>query len=743
MKVLSMLFCCLLLLQAHTPKENAAMARMYGKVTDEDTGEELIGANVILEKNGVVAAGAATDFEGNYSINVDPGTYDVTIAYTGYPDQKVTGIVMTAGASTKVNFQMSQGVSLDEVVVTSYKVPLLSQDQTTSGSTISMPGRMDRSATRTRTTSRKRKSKKKRKKKNQKAATTVTSQQIQNLPTKNVSSIAAKAAGVTVEPDHVNVKGSRNNATDYYIDGIRVTGNKDLIPSSELSQNAMPSSGGVEAAYANQAEKAKATKDVRPSMLKQASPSTPVQATPPAPVQEPIHGEHYAPLVENEFRSPSDEAFSTFSIDVDNASYSNIRRMIQQGHVPPRFAVRTEEMVNYFNYDYPQPVAEHPFRVFTELTDCPWNKGHQLLKVALKGEDLNVEQAPPSNLVFLIDVSGSMQSPNKLNLIKPALHLLVDELRPNDRVAIVVYAGAAGLVLPSTLVREKQKIKDAISNLTAGGSTAGGAGIKLAYKIAQSNILTGGNNRVILATDGDFNVGTSSRRELEKLIETKRARNVFLTVLGFGYGNLQDHKLETLADKGNGHYAYIDNMKEATKVFQTELPSTLYTIAKDVKLQLIFNEAVVESYRLVGYENRLLNKEDFDDDTKDAGELGAGHSVTAFYEIIPKQSKPTSENLLTLKLRYKWPRSYESILMEHTVAAETVSFPKSSDNFRWACAVAGFSLLLRDSKFKGDLNYKMVLELANSAKGADRFGYRSAFIQMVKDSELLTISAKK
>ena len=348
--------------------------------------------------------------------------------------------------------------------------------------------------------------------------------------------------------------------------------------------------------------------------------------------------EGYAPVNENGYKNVKNNPLSTFSIDVDNASYSNIRRFINSGTLPPADAVRIEEMINYFKYDYPEPRGEHPFSVFTELAICPWNRNHQLLQVGLRGKSIDKTSLPPSNLVFLIDVSGSMNYPNKLPLLKSAFGLLVNELRPQDHVAIVVYAGAAGLVLESTPGNRKELIMSAIDNLEAGGSTAGGAGLKLAYNEAEKNFVKGGNNRIILATDGDFNVGESSNGGMERLVEEKRDLGVFITVLGFGMGNIKDDKMEIIADKGNGNYSYIDNLQEARRVLVSEFGGTLFTIAKDVKFQLEFNPAKVESYRLIGYENRLLNDEDFNDDTKDAGEMGSGHMVTALYEIVPAGS---------------------------------------------------------------------------------------------------------
>ena len=411
-------------------------------------------------------------------------------------------------------------------------------------------------------------------------------------------------------------------------------------------------------------------------------------------------------------------------------------------------------MINYFSYNYAQPTGEHPVNIVTESTVCPWNARHKLVRIGVKAREIASEKLPASNFVFLIDVSGSMQGANRLELVKSSLKLLTNNLRDNDRVSIVVYAGAAGEVLPSTSGNDRQKIKEAIENLSAGGSTAGGAGIQLAYKIAEKNFIKGGNNRIILCTDGDFNVGVSSTDELENLIESERKTGVFLTVLGYGMGNYKDNKLQTLAEKGNGNHAYIDNIQEANKVLVNEFGSTMYTVAKDVKLQVEFNPAYVNAYRLIGYESRMLNKEDFNDDTKDAGELGSGHTVTALYEIIPvgventyggvddlkyqdsKKVKPAQNNaasneLLTVKLRYRKPDGQESKKLEVPVLANQFSKEPSND-FQFIMAVAMFGQLLRDSDFKGDATYQKVIDLAKSGIDNDEHGYRREFIRLAE-----------
>ena len=467
--------------------------------------------------------------------------------------------------------------------------------------------------------------------------------------------------------------------------------------------------------------------------------------------------EAYDNINENGFKKASDDPLSTFSIDVDAASYSNVRRFLNEGKLPPAGAVRVEEMINYFRYNYDLPNGKDPFSVNTEIAACPWNQKHQLALIGLQGKKIPVENLPSSNFVFLIDVSGSMFDEKKLPLVKASLKLLVDQLREQDRVAIVVYAGAAGLVLPSTDGSNKTKIKDAIEQLSAGGSTAGGQGIKLAYKVAKENFAKEGNNRVILCTDGDFNIGASSDDEMERLIEEERKSGVFLTVLGYGMGNYKDSKMQKLADKGNGNHAYIDGLNEAKKVLVNEFSGTMFTIAKDVKLQIEFNPAKVAGYRLIGYENRILNKEDFNNDKKDAGELGSGHTVTALYEIVPagvateflkevddlkyqKSKKAKTQDgseIMNIKLRYKDAGSEVSKLIEHPVMDKRVEIENTSDNFRFAAAVAQFGMLLRNSEFKQASSYKSILVLADNAKGKDEEGYRKEFIKLVKKASVL------
>jgi Ca-activated chloride channel family protein len=431
-----------------------------------------------------------------------------------------------------------------------------------------------------------------------------------------------------------------------------------------------------------------------------------------------------------------------------------MRRFINQGQMPPKDAIRVEELVNYFTYNYPKPKNGDPVSITTEIGVCPWNEQHRLVRIGLKAKEIAEENLPASNLVFLIDVSGSMYGPTRLDLVKASMKLLVNNLREKDKVAIVVYAGSAGEVLPSTSGSDKQKIKEALDQLTAGGSTAGGAGIQLAYKIAKQHFIEKGNNRVILCTDGDFNVGISSEKDLENLIEQERKSGVFLTVLGYGMGNYKDKKLQVLAQKGNGNHAYIDNLQEANKVLVEQFGGTMYTVAKDVKLQVEFNPAKVQAYRLVGYETRLLNKEDFNDDTKDAGEMGAGHTVTALYEVVPvgvkgsfgnvddlkyqkteapKTVSTNSPEMLTVKVRYKKPDEDTSKKIEIPLIDNNNT--KSSSDFRFAAAVAMCGQLLRNSDYKGDATYKKAAALAESGFGDDKLGYRHEFVRLVKTVE--------
>jgi len=475
------------------------------------------------------------------------------------------------------------------------------------------------------------------------------------------------------------------------------------------------------------------------------------------PVDRNLSQESYDEIIENPFISVSDKPLSTFSVDVDRASYANVRRFLTNNQLPPKNAVRIEEMINYFTYNYAKPVGDDPIALYSEVSDCPWNKEHRLARIALQAKSMNLEEAPKSNFVFLLDVSGSMHAADKLPLLQKSFSLLTNNLREEDRVAIVVYAGASGVVLPSTSGKNKQKILKALNELQAGGSTAGAQGLRDAYEIAQKYFIKGGNNRVILATDGDFNVGESSDEAMVKLIEEQREAGIFLSVLGFGRGNMKDSKMEKLADNGNGNYSYIDNLLEAKKVLVNEMGGTLYTVAKDVKLQVEFNPQFVDAYRLIGYENRLLADKDFNDDTKDAGEMGAGHTVTALYEIIPasaakntvasvdplkyqklsRTEAANSQEMMNVKFRYKDPEGVESKLVVQSVLNSYEPWDGASLDFRFAATVANFGLLLRESAFVKQGDYAQLILAAKAAKGNDENGYRAEFVRLIEMAELV------
>jgi len=527
-----------------------------------------------------------------------------------------------------------------------------------------------------------------------------------------------------------------------------------LLAIASCSKNAM-TEGGAESYKSDEAyggrEKKMSSREMKTS--------SPVYSEMEEAVDIPLNTEEYDKIDENSFKSPMKSPLSTFSIDVDAASYSNSRRMINEGRLPGKDAVRIEEFVNYFDYEYPNPTGKQPFTMITEVSKAPWNPAHKLVHIGLQGKKLDYDQLEACNLVFLIDASGSMSSENKLPLLKKSLRLLLKELNKNDRVAIVAYAGAAGLVLPSTPATEIETILAALDNVEAGGSTAGGQGIELAYKVAKDNLIQEGNNRVILATDGDFNVGVSSSSDLVRLIEEKRNDGIFLTICGLGMGNYKDGRMEQISNAGNGNYYYIDNILEAKKIFVTEMRATLFTIAKDVKIQVEFNPNKVQAYRLIGYENRVMADKDFNDDTKDAGELGAGHTVTALYEIIPigvnskfvgkvddlkYQANATTKNansdeLMTLKLRYKMPKEDQSQLITTTVKDANSEFHETSDNYRFSASVASFGMLLRDSEFKGNTSYEQIIGWADASKGKDSEGYRAEFIKLVSTCQALDV----
>jgi Ca-activated chloride channel family protein len=608
------------------------------------------------------------------------------------------------------------------------------------------------------------------------ASNTVTSNSISNLPQATVySSLQGAVAGIKVDksggnpgsniaPGYINnnqlmIRGAASiKAEDkalFVLNGI-VTKEEEL---RKLDPNKIESINVLKGASATAIYGSKAangvivvtTKDLsrreRRKMKKLQEALNKQQQIAPATQ----NNESYDAFVENPFELTQSQPLSTFSIDVDNASYSNVRRMINNGQAVDKNAVRIEEMVNYFKYDYPQPKNGDPFSINTEYNDSPWNPKHKLLKIGLQGKNIPMDKLPASNFVFLIDVSGSMNEENKLPLLKSSFKVLLNKLRPKDKVGIVVYAGSAGMVLPPTSAGEKEKIIEALDHLQAGGSTAGGAGIELAYKLAQENFVKDGNNRVIIATDGDFNVGTSSTSDLKTLIEDKRKSGVFLTCLGFGMGNYKDNTLETLADKGNGNYAYIDNMQEANKFLGKEFAGNMYAIAKDVKIQIEFNPEYVKSYRLIGYENRKLKNEDFTNDKIDAGELGSGHTVTALYEVIPvdvksgfipkesnlkytqnTSSKEFGDELATIKFRYKKPDGDTSREISQVIKNADNRISSASPDFKFVSSVAWFGLVLRNSELITKKDLSDIENLAKQGKSKDEEGYRSELIRLIE-----------
>ncbi len=677
------LFTMLVLLVAGWSQAMAqgAAGAIIGTVTDENN-NPVINAQVHISSGAINKGGTVTDFDGHYVIKpLLPGRYDVKVNFIGYKENLTTGVLVQPGKNTEVNVKLkaSDAARLEEVVITEYKVPLIDMYQ--GGS-----------------------------------STVKTSEDIEQMATRNTSSVVSAPAGVYSKRNggKVNMTGARTDGTLYIVDGVQVYGSRgNRKTSKDMTYNSQ---------YLN------------PSV------------------------ESYKKNPENDYKTVAANPLSTMSVDLDRASYSNIRRFIENGELPPADAVRIEEMVNYFHYNYPQPTDEHPLAIVTELTDCSWQPGHQLLHIGMQAKTIATESLPPSNLVFLVDVSGSMGTYNKLPLVKESLKLLTKNLRDKDHIAIVVYAGSAGLVLPPTPGNHKQTIYDALDRLQSGGSTAGGAGIQLAYKTASEHYIRGGNNRVILATDGDFNVGISGDNELETLITKEREKGIYLTCLGYGMGNYKDSKLEVLADKGNGNYAYIDDIKEAEKTLGKEFGGTIFTLAKDVKAQIEFNPAKVQAYRLVGYENRILNEEDFKDDKKDAGDMGSGHSVTIIYEIIPAGVKsdkvrnvtplkyqkniagvpvPESPELATIKFRYKKPNGNTGMEMAYTISTATRGIELASDNVKFASSVAMFGMLLKKSEHKGNSTYDKAIALAKSAKESDTEGYKTEYIQLLKKAAKL------
>lgn len=685
-----------------------------GTITDS-SGYPLIGASILLKGT---STGTITDINGNYTLISADSSGAIVISYTGFATQEIAfgtskqmkrknkdDIIVHQDAQVIDMALEEDAAQLSEVVVTGYGI---AKEKKSMGSSVSsIP--LNKNRSNQAYTPKRQRAKKKKDKVIIRGQSTIKEQE----EVKVADVLKGKASGVTI-------------ATD----------NASKTTKAESPQNAFAQDKII----------------IRPNTQTQ-NPNKPVdtKTLPQNPTQN--SGEGYELIQENEFLAALQNPLSTFSIDVDAASYSNMRRYILGGQAPPKDAIRIEEMINYFNYEYPNPSDEHPFEVITEISECPWNADNRLVHIGLQGKDVAWEDLPASNTVFLIDVSGSMSASNKLPLLKSSFKMLVDQLRPQDRVAMVVYAGAAGMVLESTPGDQKQKIKTALRKLSAGGSTAGGAGIKLAYKTARDNFIEGGNNRVILATDGDFNVGVSGDGQLVRMIEKERESGVFLTILGFGTGNYQDAKMQKLANHGNGNHAYIDNIQEAKKVLVEEFGGTMFAIAKDVKIQIEFNPSKVQGYRLIGYENRMLAAEDFNNDAKDAGELGAGHTVTALYEIIPKGVNSefvqnvdelkyqtgnltnkgiSSKELMTIKLRYKAPDGDVSQLIEAPVIDAQVPLQKTTNNFRWSASVAQFGMLLRDSKFKGKSTYADCLRLANEAKGYDLNNYRTEMINLIE-----------
>jgi Ca-activated chloride channel family protein len=681
---------------------------LKGTVKDEITKESIPFASVRVLLGDELVAGASTDFDGNYIIApLDHGKYTVTFENSSYTKRRIS-VAIIPGKVKVLNIEMSvEEQVLDEIVLTDHKLIEVG-----------------------------------------KTSTIMRSESIHYLPYRSNTGIGAVTPGVQVGNDgNLRFRGARSGNNQTFIDGVKVRGDanipREAIAQQQVMQSGLPAQYGE--SNTSSQMKHRIQKDV--SRVYQYQIASYHQNT-----------EEYIPIYENNFEVTHGNPLSTFSIDVDGASYANTRRFLENGSLPPQDAVRIEEFVNYFNYDYTQPEGEHPISVYTEVADCPWNIEHQLVHIGLKGKDVVIDKDIPQNLVFLLDVSGSMSDNNKLPLVKSALKLLIKELNPEDKISIVVYAGASGLALPPTKVEDETTILNALDRLNSGGSTAGGAGIELAYKVGLENFSKKGNNRIILCTDGDFNVGISDRNQLVKLIEKKRESGLFLSVLGFGTGNLHDATMEQLADKGNGNYNYIDNLKEARKVLVHEMNGTLMTIAKDVKLQLEFNPTNVKAYRLIGYENRVLADRDFNDDTKDAGEIGSSHSVTAIYEVIPvgaltsvdkeidelkyasQLNASFSDELLTVKIRYKNPDEDKSVLLKKTVKAESTTFKKSSENMRFSAAVASYGMLIRGSQFSGTTTFDDILDWAKSAKGEDEFGYRSEFLQLVRLTDDIIIT---
>lgn len=709
--------------------------RLITGVVMDNTNYPLPGATVLVKGT---LNGTQTDFDGKFSIKAKKGE-TLEFSFVGLKTQ-----IAKIDASTNFNIALAEDTeSLQEVVLEGYRTT----SKTTMVSSIATM-----SSSETRKNSKRNKEKK-------------------SNPT--TSTLSGYVSGVQIaenrlQNNSVRIRGTASiksgNDPLIILDGKPISQKemqvlnpndiKDITVLKDASATSIYGSRGSNGVIVITSKNGKVEKLSKRQLKKKLKELEKAQQQAPIqwPVHDPIQDESYESFEENAFESPSTTPLSTFSIDVDNASYTNIRRFINNGQTVPKDAVRVEEMVNFFKYNYTEPTNEHPFSIHTEYSDCAWNSNHKILKIGLQGRNIPTENLPASNLVFLIDVSGSMNEQNRLPLLKQSMKILVEQLRKKDKVSIVVYAGAAGLVLPPTSGDEKKTIIDALEKLQAGGSTAGGAGIELAYKIAQENFIKNGNNRVILATDGDFNVGASSDKDMQTLIEEKRKSGVFLTCLGYGMGNYKDSKMETIANKGNGNYAYIDNIQEANRFLGKEFKGSMFAIAKDVKIQIEFNPQHVQAYRLIGYENRKLRDEDFVNDAIDAGELGSGHTVTALYEIIPtnvksdffkepielKYSKTENSStvfgneLATIKFRYKKPDGEKSIEMVQVIENKSIPLENSSDDFKFSAAVAWFGLKLRDSQLVQNKDSEAIKTLAKKGLSNDHDGYKSEFIRLVE-----------
>lgn len=712
-----------------------------GVVTSKSDGLPLPGVNVVIKRTN---NGVQTDFDGKFSLNAKLGD-QLVFSYLGFKES-----ILTISKKENITVALEEdSANLQEVVVTGYSSKI------------------------------EKKSRNKEKEyrdgdKKQKLAVGV-DYTIENRSNNAIiQSLQGKKPGLNIKTskalaindksiNFIGVGSLQNNQEPLYvIDGIPVDASKyyslqpsdikviDLLKGTKATSiYGSRASNGVIIINTKSGKFKKLSKKELKNKLEELNK---LKQIPPTEIE---NQEDYDSFEENAFESPATKPLSTFSIDVDNASYTNVRRFINNGQKVPKDAVRVEEMINFFKYNNPQPKNSDPFAISTEYSTAPWNAKHKLLRISLQGKIIPSEKLPNSNLVFLIDVSGSMNEQNKLPLLKESMKILVQELRKEDKVTIIVYAGAAGMVLPPTSGDEKQTIIDALEKLSAGGSTAGGAGIELAYKIAQENFIKNGNNRVILATDGDFNVGGSSNSDMQTLIEEKRKSGVFLTCLGYGMGNYKDNKMEILSDKGNGNYAYIDNIQEAKRFLGKEFKGSMFAIAKDVKIQIEFNPKHVKSYRLIGYENRKLRDEDFVNDAIDAGELGSGHTVTALYEIIPTgvesefykteiplkytQTATSTTNfndeLATIKFRYKKPDGEKSIEMVHIIENKPISENATSSDFKFCTAVAWFGLTLRDSKLIPNKDLKAIKALAKKGISNDDEGYKAEFIRLVETAK--------